>query len=44
MSKVKRRRWVVKLIEDAIVIYIMFACCWSICYLLNEIFVKLGVA
>jgi len=44
MSKAKRRSFIVKLIEDAIFAYILFAGGWVICWLLNEIFTKLGVA
>lgn len=43
----KRRRkldWVARLIENAVYLYIMFACLWSICWLVGEIFQKLGVA
>ena len=44
MSKAKRRSFIVKLIEDAIFAYLLFAFGWTICWLLNEIFTKLGVA
>lgn len=44
MSKVKRRRFIVKLIEDAIFLYVMGAGIWTICYLVSEIFQKIGVA
>jgi mannonate dehydratase len=32
-----------KLVEDAIVLYLMFACVWTIGYLVSEIFTKMGV-
>lgn len=44
MSKRKKRDLIVRLIEDAIMLYLMFACCWSICWLVGEIFEKMGVA
>ena len=43
MSKSKRRRFIVKLIEDAIFLYIMYAGLWTICWLVGEIFQKMGV-
>lgn len=42
--KAKKRKTIVKLIEDAIVLYVMFAFCWGICYLVSDIFTKMGVA
>lgn len=45
MSKRRRRRdWIVRLIEDAIMLYLMFACMWAICWLVGEILTKMGVA
>lgn len=41
-TKAKRRNRIVKLIEDAIVLYLMFACVWTIGYLVSEILNKLG--
>lgn len=41
-TKAKRRNRIVKLIEDAIVLYLMFACVWTIGYLVSEILSKLG--
>ncbi len=43
MSKAKKRTLIVKLIEDAIVFYLMVASVWTIGYLVSEIFTKLGV-
>ena len=43
MSKAKRRRWIVKLIEDAIVLYVLFALVWTICWQVGDIFTKMGV-
>lgn len=42
-AKAKRRNRIVKLIEDAIVLYLMFACVWTIGYLISEIFAKMGI-
>lgn len=44
MSKAKKRNRIVKLIEDAVVLYVMFALCWGICYLVSDILTKMGVA
>lgn len=44
MNKRKRRDLIVRLIEDAICLYLMFACCWSICRIVGEILEKMGVA
>ena len=44
MSKAKKRNRIVKLIEDAIVLYLMFAAVWTIGYLVSEILTKMGVA
>lgn len=43
MTKAKKRRLIVRLIEDAIVFYLMFACVWTIGYLVSEIIQKMGV-
>ena len=43
MNKRKRRDLIVRLIEDAIMLYLMFACGWTICWLVGEILTKLGV-
>lgn len=43
-TKAKKRNKIVKLIEDAIVLYLMFACVWCVGYLVSEILTKLGVA
>lgn len=40
----RRRRNIVGIIEGAIALYIMFSCLWTVCYLVSEIFTKLGVA
>ena len=42
-EKAKKRRNIVRLIEDAIVLYLMFSCVWTIGYLVSDIFGKLGV-
>lgn len=42
-KKSKKRDRIVKLIEDAVVLYLMFACVWTIGYLVSEILAKLGV-
>ena len=33
-----------KIVEGAVVLYIMIACLWTICYLVGEILQKMGVA
>ena len=33
-----------RVVEGAVVLYIMFACVWTICYLVGEILTKMGVA
>ena len=43
MSKAKKRNLIIKLIEDAIVFYLMVSCVWTIGYLVSEIFSKLGI-
>lgn len=44
MSKRRQRRdLVVRLIENAIVFYLMIVCCWAICWLVGEILGKMGV-
>ena len=43
MTKKQWRALVVRAIEDGTVLFLMGACCWSICYLASEIFEKLGV-
>lgn len=43
-KKRQRRDLVVRVIEDAIFLYIMGAGLYTILYLLNEIFEKMGVA
>ena len=43
-SKAKKRNLIVKLIEDAIVFYLMVSCVWTIGYLVSEILTKMGVA
>lgn len=42
--KARKRRNIVKLIEDAIVLYLMVAAVWTIGYLVSEILSKMGVA
>lgn len=42
-TKAKRKNRIVKLIKDAIALYIMFACVWAIGHIVSEIFSKLGV-
>lgn len=42
--KAKKRKNIVKLIEDAIVLYLMFASVWTVGYLVGEILTKMGVA
>jgi hypothetical protein len=44
MSK-KDRVWkhIVQIAKWAISLYMMFACLWTICYLVGEIFTKMGV-
>jgi len=44
MSKRKWRDLVVRAIEDAVVLLMMGACGWAICWLASEILGKLGVA
>ena len=43
MSKRQKRDLIVRAIEDGIVLFLMGACCWSICYLASEILTKMGV-
>ena len=33
-----------RVVEGAVMLYIMFACVWTICYLVGEILQKMGVA
>jgi len=33
-----------QIVESAVALYIMFACVWTICYLVGEILQKMGVA
>ena len=42
--KSRKRRNIVKLIEDAVVLYLMVAAVWTIGYLVSEILSKMGVA
>ena len=43
MSKRRKRRdLIVRVIEDAIVLYLMFVCVWVICWLVGEILTKMG--
>ena len=42
--KARKRRNIVKLIEDAVVLYLMVAAVWTIGYLVSEILSKMGVA
>lgn len=45
MSKKRRRRdLIVRLVEDAISLYLLFVCMWVICWLVGEILQKMGVA
>lgn len=32
-----------RVVEDLVMLYLMFACVWSICHIVGEIFAKLGV-
>ncbi len=43
MTKRQRRDLIVRAIEDFIVLYIMIAGLWTVCYLVGEIFQKMGV-
>lgn len=42
-NKKRRRDTLFWLIETAVYLYIMFACLWTICYLVGEILQKMGV-
>ena len=44
MSKRQKRELIVRLIEDAIMLYIFGVGAWVICRLVGEIFAKMGVA
>ena len=44
MSKRQVRDLIVRVIEDAIILYIMGACIWAICWVVSEILSKIGVA
>jgi len=41
--KKRRRDTLCWLIDTAVYLYIMFACFWTICYLVGEILEKMGV-
>jgi hypothetical protein len=44
MSKKARvRKHIVQIVEWAVSLYMMFACLWTICYLVGEILTKMGV-
>ena len=44
MSRNKKRSTIEWIIETIIYLYIMYALLWSICKIVGEIFVKMGVA
>ena len=44
LSRRQVRALIVRAIEDAIVLLLMGACIWTICYLVSEILAKMGVA
>ena len=44
LSRRQVRALIVRAIEDAIVLLLMGACIWTICYLVSEILSKMGVA
>lgn len=43
MTTKQKRDLIVRAIEDFVVLYVMFAFCWGICYLVSDILTKMGV-
>ena len=39
----RQKDLIVRAIEDFIVLFMIFVCCWAICWLAGEILGKLGV-